>query len=619
MAIRSVLVINGPNLDMLGVREPDIYGRETLGRLEQVVQSYGQGIGLEVACYQSNSEAKLIERIHRAPQKYDAIVYNPGAHTHYSYALRDAVASIDIPVVEVHLSDIDDREEFRRLSVIAPVCVAQVKGLGTDGYLRALDLLREGTVFQRLGEGFERRVAGNPPIVVAADQPSAALVQARARVSEAGAPRAAAAGTVPAAAAAAERPGTPSAPASAAAADTGIAAAAARHAAPAEDFTAPYGAAIDEADQGLVSVERQTLLRLACARAGVGAMLVRDTANIQWLCALDGVFDEEKAHALLVAANVAVLHTDSRYADALTRAIKRTTGNIIVNDQRESHAEFAWNTLTQNGTAEFGAALGMEDTVSYAEFVKLVDKFQTKGLTPTTDAVLKLRAVKDSGELQRMRAAQAVTDAAFGHIVDFMRPGMTEREVQLELEDYMLRHGAGALAFSSIVAAGANGADPHAIPGKMKLEAGQSVVLDFGARAFGYCSDMTRTVFLGAPDDEMAGAWDTLRRANEKVEALLKPGVTGREAHELAEKVLATGGFGGMMGHGLGHGVGLEIHELPVLNPRNEELLVEGNVVTVEPGIYAPGRYGMRLEDFGVVTADGFDVFTQSTHEMVII
>lgn len=609
MAIRSVLVINGPNLDMLGVREPDIYGRETLGRLEQVVQSYGQGLGLDVACYQSNSEAKLIEKIHRAPQKYDAVVYNPGAHTHYSYALRDAVASVDLPVVEVHLSDIDDREEFRRVSVIAPVCVAQVKGLGTDGYLRALDLLREGSVFQRLGEGFERRVSGNPAIVVATDQPSAALAQARTRVAD----------ELPAATQPRDEAAAAAVTAGAAAAGTGIAASTGRHAAPARDFTAPYAEAIEEADQGLVSVERQTLLRLACSRIGVGALLVRDTANIQWLCAVDGVFDEERAHALLVAANVAVLHTDSRYADALTRAIKRTTGNIIVNDQRESHADFAWNTLTQNGTAEFGAALGMEDSVSYAEFVKLVDKFQTKGLTPTTDMVLRLRAVKDPGEIQRLRAAQAVTDAAFSHIVDFMRPGMTEREVQLELEDFMLRHGAGALAFHSIVAAGANGADPHAIPGATKLEAGQSVVLDFGAKAFGYCSDMTRTVFLGAPDDEMSGAWDTLRRANEKVEALLKPGVTGKEAHELAEKVLATGGFGGMMGHGLGHGVGLEIHELPVLNPRNEEPLVEGNVVTVEPGIYSPGRYGMRLEDFGVVTADGFDVFTQSTHEMVII
>ena len=618
MAIRSVLVINGPNLDMLGVREPDIYGCETLGRLEQVVQSYGQGIGLDVACFQSNSEAKLIEKIHRAPQKYDAVVYNPGAHTHYSYALRDAVASVDIPVVEVHLSDIDGREEFRRLSVIAPVCVAQVKGLGTDGYLRALDLLREGSVFQRLGEGFERRVAGNPAIVVATDQPSAALAQARSRTADEAVPAAQPQGA-PLAAGAAVAGAAAGAVAGGAMADTGIAASTARHAAPARDFTAPYAESIEEADQGLVSVERQTLLRLACSRLGVGALLVRDTANIQWLCAVDGVFDEEQAHALLVAANVAVLHTDSRYADALTRAIKRTTGNIIVSDQRESHAEFAWNTLTQNGTAEFGAALGMEDSISYAEFVKLVDKFQTKGLTPTTDMVLKLRAVKDPGEIQRLRAAQAVTDAAFSHIVDFMRPGMTEREVQLELEDYMLRHGAGALAFRSIVAAGANGADPHAIPGSTKLEAGQSVVLDFGAKAFGYCSDMTRTVFLGAPDDEMSGAWDTLRRANEKVEALLKPGVTGKEAHELAEKVLATGGFGSMMGHGLGHGVGLEIHELPVLNPRNEEPLVEGNVVTVEPGIYSPGRYGMRLEDFGVVTADGFDVFTQSTHEMVII
>ena len=151
------------------------------------------------------------------------------------------------------------------------------------------------------------------------------------------------------------------------------------------------------------------------------------------------------------------------------------------------------------------------------------------------------------------------------------------------------------------------------------LEAGQCVVLDFGAKSYGYCSDMTRTVFLGEPEGQMRAAWDTVRAANEAVEALLRPGVTGREAHERAETVLAEGGFAGAMGHGLGHGVGLDIHEEPVLSPRNPEPLVEGNVVTVEPGIYLPGKFGMRLEDFGVVTDDGFEVFTKSTHEMVVI
>ena len=183
----------------------------------------------------------------------------------------------------------------------------------------------------------------------------------------------------------------------------------------------------------------------------------------------------------------------------------------------------------------------------------------------------------------------------------------------------MERQGAWGLAFSSIVAAGANGASPHAIPGATVLEAGQCVVLDFGARAWGYCSDMTRTVFLGEPDPEMRAAYEAIRRANEEVEALLHPGVTGRAAHKHAEAVLAEAGFGGAMGHGLGHGVGIDIHEEPVLSPRNDRELVAGNVVTVEPGIYLPGRFGMRLEDFGVITDDGFDVFTQSTHDLVVI
>lgn len=240
-------------------------------------------------------------------------------------------------------------------------------------------------------------------------------------------------------------------------------------------------------------------------------------------------------------------------------------------------------------------------------------------LRETSDFVRMLRAVKEPSEVARMKAAQAITDAAFSYIITYMKPGMTERQVQIELEDWMLRHGASGLAFSSIVACGANGASPHAIPGEAQLEAGQCVVMDFGARAHGYCSDMTRTVFIGQPDARMRAAYETLREANEQVEAAIKPGVTGAQMHQMAEGVLAAGGFAGKMGHGLGHGVGIDIHEEPVLSPRNKEPLAPGNVVTVEPGIYLEGDFGMRLEDFGVVTETGFQVFTQSTHDMVII
>ena len=237
----------------------------------------------------------------------------------------------------------------------------------------------------------------------------------------------------------------------------------------------------------------------------------------------------------------------------------------------------------------------------------------------TEGLCVNLRAVKDASEIARMRAAQAITDAAFAHIVGYMRPGTTERQVQVELEDFMVRHGASGLAFTSIVACGAHGASPHAVSGDTRLEAGQCVVLDFGARAQGYCSAMTRVVFLGEPSAAMRHAYAVLREANETVEAMLLPGVTGAQAHAKAEEILAAGGFAGKMGHGLGHGVGIDIHEQPNLSPRNKKPLVAGNVVTVEPGIYLEGEFGMRLEDFGVITERGFQVFTQSSHEMVII
>lgn len=373
---------------------------------------------------------------------------------------------------------------------------------------------------------------------------------------------------------------------------------------------------------------RLDALKARISQLDARVMYVRDVADIEWLTGFEDVFDEERAHAAFVPApsEGAQLHTDSRYVTAMLREADGTP--VAVDAEAISMAKWArkrWDEVGSDG------AMAIEDSVSLFEYRELQKAFAVedeKGTVPsnfvadlkeTHDVVLQLRAVKDAEEIKRMEDAQAVTDAAFSFIIDFIKSGVTEREVQLALDNYMMTHGASALAFPSIIASGVNGASPHAIVSDKKLEAGECIVMDFGAKRAGYCSDMTRTVFLGKPEGEMLAAWETMRRANEEVQAMLRPGVTGKEAHELAERILEEGGFGGRMGHGLGHGVGLRVHELPVLSPRNDKPLVAGNVVTVEPGIYIPGSFGMRLEDFGVITDTGFRRFTQSTHELVVL
>lgn len=361
-------------------------------------------------------------------------------------------------------------------------------------------------------------------------------------------------------------------------------------------------------------------MRAALADAGIGSFFCTDLSNVKWLTGFSGVFDDEPAHTLFVSADEAAMHTDSRYAQAACNAAEGTPWQVDASGG--SHA--AW--VAQRSAAPHAEGpLAIEDSMTLAAYRALGSALAQQGGAAaadpreTGDFVRRLRAVKDSAEIDAMRAAQAITDAAFEHIAGFMRVGMTEREVQLELEETMRRMGAEDLAFSSIVASGANGAAPHSIPGAKRLEEGDMVVLDFGARKHGYCSDMTRAVCMGHASDEARRVFSAVRAANEAVEAMLRPGVTGAQAHELAEQVLAREGYAGKMGHGLGHGVGIDIHELPNLSPRNQAPLEPGNVVTVEPGVYLGGVLGCRLEDFGVITEDGFEVFTKSTHELVII
>lgn len=557
MKLKKILVMNGPNLDMLGTREPAVYGYDTLETLEETVVAYAAECGVKATCFQSNSEGKLINKLHKAPAKYDAVIYNPGAHTHYSYAIRDAIASIDTPVVEVHLSDVDSREDFRRVSVTAPVCVAQIKGMGIQGYCDAVDYLLDVSNPQRLGDADAEAASSEVADSVEGSNDAPAAIE----------------GPV-------EPEGLPS--------------------------------------LGELSAQRIARVREACHQQGIDDFIARDNMNIYWMTAFDDIFDPDRAHALLVTPDGATMHTDSRYSTNCLDRVERIGSSVAIDDERKSHAVFARDIVQKEGE---GRKLGIEDDITLAEYRKVVSELEGSGiqLIETTGLVNGLRAVKDARELARMKAAQKITDDAFSHIIEYIKPGMTELQVKIELEDFMVRHGSQGVAFESIVACGANGASPHGQAGNRIIEEGHSVVMDYGAKAFGYNADMTRTVFIGKPSDEMRAAYETIRRANETVEATIKAGVIGRDMHELAERILVEGGFGGKMGHGLGHGLGVDVHELPYLNATYDKPLEVGNVVTVEPGIYIAGKFGMRLEDFGVVTSEGYERFTQSTHEMVII
>lgn len=356
-------------------------------------------------------------------------------------------------------------------------------------------------------------------------------------------------------------------------------------------------------------------IREALAAREIDALYLRDLPNIAWVTAFDGVFDDEPAHALLITQEGAWLHSDSRYISALETAAEGSA--IALSTCSGGHAKWAF------GLLEASAHMAIEDTLTLREFHTLESALAEAGsaieLVQTTELVEDLRSVKDELEIALMREAQRITDAGFSFIVEFIEPGMTEAQVQRALDTFMLEQGAEGLAFPTIVATGDHAASPHAIPGDRVIEVGDAVVMDFGARYGGYCSDMTRTVFIGEPHEKLRSAWETMREANERCGAAIRAGKTGAEIHALAEDILARGGFAKKMGHGLGHSLGVYIHEDPTLSPRNTDPLPAGAVLTVEPGIYLPGEFGMRLEDFGVVTETGFEVITQSTHEMVII
>jgi Xaa-Pro aminopeptidase len=233
--------------------------------------------------------------------------------------------------------------------------------------------------------------------------------------------------------------------------------------------------------------------------------------------------------------------------------------------------------------------------------------------------VEKLRLLKSVEEIEKIRRAAEISDAAFDFIQQVIRPGVTELEISNELEHFMKRKGASRGAFSFIVASGHRGALPHGVASEKIIEKGDMVTLDFGAVYEGYCSDITRTLAVGEVNPKLIEIYNIVRNALQLTLKHLKVGMTGKEVDAIARDYIAEKGYGDYFGHGLGHGIGLNIHEDPFFSKNSEELLQTGMVVTIEPGIYIPELGGIRIEDDVLMKEDGIEILTHSPKELIIL
>lgn len=331
-------------------------------------------------------------------------------------------------------------------------------------------------------------------------------------------------------------------------------------------------------------------------------LLVTDGVNVRYLTG----FESSNCALLVEPGGSTTLYTDFRYAEA-ARAVADVE---LVQTHRD----------VSSALAELlaGRRIGFEASrIPYAQW-------ETVGaggaeLVPTRGLVEALRVAKDDGELDAIRRAATISDRVYAELANERLTGRTEIEVASWLERAFREHGADALAFGSIVAAGPNGARPHAHPGDRVIEKGELVTADVGCVVDGYCSDCTRTFATGPLSSQLTEIYGLVAQAQLDGLAEVRAGASGRDVDAASRTAIAQAGFAEAYGHGLGHGVGLDVHEAPTLRPESTDILVAGSVVTVEPGVYLPGVGGCRIEDLVVVTEDGCEILTSFRKDLLVV
>ncbi len=359
-----------------------------------------------------------------------------------------------------------------------------------------------------------------------------------------------------------------------------------------------------------IIADRVEKLRRSLTKSDIDTLLVLVEENRRYLSGFTGEdtqFDES-AGALIINADRLVLATDSRYE--LQAKTEASLFDVVC--YKKGLAQELPEILNELKTER----LGFESIrMTCREHQKINEELSKSAagviLVPVEDLVEALRIIKEEQEITALRQALMIAEASFTDLLNRLRPGMTEKELAWMMEQRMRESGAEALSFPTIVAAGPNSALPHAIPGDRKVQAGEPLLFDWGARLNGYCSDISRTVVLGKPDQTFEKIFGIVLEAQRAAIEAIKPGMSSKAVDQIARNYIEEKGYGGKFGHGLGHGTGLAIHEAPRLSPLKDIVLASGMVSTVEPGIYLPEWGGIRLENMIVVRDDGAEVLNR--------
>ncbi|OLS41729.1 Xaa-Pro peptidase family protein [Bacillus sp. MRMR6] len=353
-------------------------------------------------------------------------------------------------------------------------------------------------------------------------------------------------------------------------------------------------------------MEKIEKLRASFSTLGIDGMLITSQFNRRYLSGFSG-----SSGVVLISADRAQFITDFRYIE---QAAKECQGFEIVKHTGTIPEEVA------KQAKELGIQkLGFEEEHLTFSSYNVYKKAVNCELVPVSGVIEKLRLIKTDAEIKILKVAADIADAAFKHILDFLRPGRTELEVSNELEFFMRKAGAVSSSFDIIVASGYRSALPHGVASGKVIEKGDFVTLDFGAYYQGYVSDITRTVAVGEPEEKLKEIYAIVLEAQLRGMAGIKPGITGKEADSLTRDYITEKGYGEYFGHSTGHGIGLEVHEGPALSFRSDLVLEPGMLVTVEPGIYIPGLGGVRIEDDTLITKEHNEALTHSTKELIIL
>ncbi|WP_018660652.1 M24 family metallopeptidase [Heyndrickxia acidiproducens] len=347
-------------------------------------------------------------------------------------------------------------------------------------------------------------------------------------------------------------------------------------------------------------------LREKFSETGIDGILITSPYNRRYMSNFTGT-----TGIVLISEKEAKFITDFRYVE---QASKQCEGYEIVQHRIPVEQEIA-NQVENMGIRKLGFE---QDYMSYSQY-KQYESLLKAELVPVSSLIENLRLIKSEAEIKILKEAADIADAAFKHILDFLKPGVTELEVSNELEFFMRKCGATASSFDTIVASGIRSALPHGVASDKVIEKGDFVTMDYGALYKGYCSDITRTVAVGEPSEKLKEVYNVVLESQLLAADKLKPGMTGVEADAISRDYIASKGYGDAFGHSLGHGIGLEIHEGPNLSMRSKYVLEPGMIVTIEPGIYLPGIGGVRIEDDTLITEDSNELLTHSTKELIIL